>query len=540
MMPEAPIKRGLLYLLKLLRLQKQNMQKQNIQNENMQKQNIQNQIKQLSITIGTLVLVTLMSFVFREVGIHETNIIVAYILGVLIVSTQTIGYFHGILASVIGVLTFNFFFTEPYYTFVAYRTDYPVTFLIMFIAAMMTSTLAEKVKSEKKRVEIREQRTLHLYRISQELIRARNVQQIVDVCSKELGVALQRGIIIQTQGDNGKLCGATLFNFKPTNQIEQFKLFYEQKGLELAYQCGTPTGFGTSIDNDLKSYYHPIKGQIGVLGVVGVDCFEGIILNPEQIQFLEAVCMQMAIALDRERLWGKQQKTKMEIEKERLRGNLLRGISHDLRTPLAGILGSTGTLIENDNTLTGAMRHELLFNIYEEVTWLIHTIENILSMTRIDEGKMEIHRSMEAAEELVAEAVYRIRKIASKHIVKTVIPENLVMVSVDSGLIEQVLINLLDNAMKYTEEGTMIEVSFKTEENKVVFEVKDYGKGMLEEEIPYVFERFYTSSKGGDSNRKGTGLGLAICKSIVNAHGGEIQVNNHSQGGACFTFYIPN
>jgi len=492
-----------------------------------------------AVTIGIMALATLLSFLFRYIGFHESNIIVAYILGVLLAAKQTDGYFYGIVASIVGVLTFNFFFTEPYYTFATYRPDYPVTFAIMLIAAIITSTLTSKAKQEARLSFLREKRTQILYQISKSLLKVRNINQITEVGVKNIAKLLNRSVIIATINSANGLGEPYIYTFNKDERANIFKSFNEIQVISETFQTGNPSGAGTNVFVDSLAYYLPIKGQSGILGVVGVSCFEKKFLADEQKTLLEAVTTQIALAMERERLIEKQQKSKMEVERERLRGNLLRAMSHDLRTPLTGILGSTATILDNDEVLDKKVKIKLLQGVYEDASWLIHAVENILSITRIDEGRIELKKNMEAVEEIVAETVSRFKKLATNHTLKINIPNDLIMLPMDGTLIEQVLVNLLDNAIKYTPHGTTIEIKTQLKDEKVVFEVSDNGNGISGDNLPLIFNRFYTAATINDTGRRGTGLGLAICKSIITAHGGEISVFNNSFGGATFRFVLP-
>lgn len=492
-----------------------------------------------AITIGIMTAASLLSFLFRHIGFHESNIIVAYILGVLLVARQTDGYFYGILASVVGVLTFNFFFTEPYYTFLTYRPDYPVTFVIMLIAAIITSTLTAKAKYEARLSSLREKRTQILYRINKGLLKVRSIKQIEEVGAENIAKLFVRSVIITTINSGDDLGEPYVYAFEKAESTDAFNSSIERQAIAEAFKIGNPVGAGTDLFAESSAYYLPVRGQSGILGVVGVSCSDKQPLSEEQKNLLEAVATLIALALERERLWEIQQRSKMDVERERLRGNLLRSISHDLRTPLTGILGATATILENGDIIEDNVKRELLQNVYEDASWLRHSVENILSMTRIDEGRIEIKKNTEAVEEIVAGAVSRIKKLVGEHRIKINIPNDLIMLPMDGTLIEQVLINLIDNALKYTPNGSIIEIRTHLEDEKAVFEVADNGMGIPEANIPFVFDRFYTTAEIKDTGRRGTGLGLAICKSIITAHGGEISVFNNSSGGATFRFVLP-
>lgn len=491
-----------------------------------------------AITLIIMLFATFLSFFFRFIGFPESNFIMAYILGVLIVAKQTDGYIFGILASFIGVLSFNFFFTEPYFTFMTYRSDYPVTFFIMLIAAVFTSTLTAKAKQEARLSLLREKRTKILYEITKGLLKVRSVNQIAEVGGRDIAKLFNRSVIIATVNASGGLGELNIFPFNDDERANIFKSFYEKQAVVETFKTGNPVGAGTHMSADSPAYYLPVRGQSGTLGVVGVSCFDGKLLSEEQTTLLEAATTQIALAMERERLYEKQQKSKMDMERERLRGNLLRAISHDLRTPLTGILGATATLLDHDEGLDKKVRRELMQGVYEDASWLIHSVENILSITRIDEGRIEIKKNMEAVEEMVAEAVSRVKKLAANHDIKIKIPNDLIMLPVDGTLIEQVLVNLIDNAIKYTPLGSTIEIRTQIEGEKVVFEVSDNGEGIPERDLPHIFDRFYTAPTHS-AGRRGTGLGLAICKSIITAHDGEIFAFNNNSGGATFRFALP-
>ena len=254
---------------------------------------------------------------------------------------------------------------------------------------------------------------------------------------------------------------------------------------------------------------------------------------------LQSICAQLALAIQREELYEKNRLVNLEAESERLRGNLLRSISHDLRTPLASILGSVSTIMDNYDLLETNIKKDLLKNIYDDTVWLSQSFENILSMTRIDEGRLKINKKMEVLDEVVVGAISKVKKHSNEHEIKLFLPDEIILINVDGLLIEQVLVNLIQNGVRYTPKGCEIQVIIEKEKDKVVFHVKDNGNGILKEDLDNVFQRFFTKNRDLDNEQRGVGLGLAICKSIVEAHGGKIKVLNNELGGATFSFSIP-
>jgi two-component system, OmpR family, sensor histidine kinase KdpD len=483
------------------------------------------QIKYVTWNSGVMVmimmLITLLSLFFRYIGITETNIIITFILGVLLVSKFTEGYLYGIISSIIGVLDFNFFFTVPYYSLAAYRPDYPVTFVIMLIAAIITSTSTTKVKKEASLSSFREKQTQILYQISKNLLQAPDVEQILEIGAKKIFESINHSVFITMLKSANGLSEPYILK---TDENEQ--MFLNDDELRKTIQ--------TNKSLETKNViYFPIKGLDESLGVIGISCLNST-LTTEQKSFVEAISMQLALTMEREKISKKQQKAQVEMEREKLRGNLLRAVSHDLRTPLTGILGSTTTLLEHGETLERDMKRQLLVDIFEDSKWLIDSVENILSITRMDDGKVLIHKNIELVEEVVSEAVLRIKKTDIHHEIIITIPDEPIMIPMDGILIKQVLINLFDNAIIYTPHHSTIKVKVFLKDDFVYFEVMDNGNGIPDKNLPLIFDRFFTTS-----SRRGIGLGLAICKSIITAHGGVISAFNNENGGATFRFTLP-
>jgi two-component system sensor histidine kinase KdpD len=298
-------------------------------------------------------------------------------------------------------------------------------------------------------------------------------------------------------------------------------------------------GSGTDTLMGAGAFYMPIISQGNVLGVLGLSCVNNIKLNHNDRSFLRMIASLVAMALERQRLSDEQRNILIESEKEKMRSNLLRAISHDLRTPLTGILGASSAILENKDTIDLQTHDKLLKDIKEDAQWLIRMVENLLSVTRISEGSMHVVKTPEAVEEIVSEAVLRIRNRFSGCNITVKVPDELLLVPMDGTLIEQVIINLLENAIKHSPENQPIELTVKKINNFAVFEVSDNGEGVPPQDLPGLFEGYAESkSKSSDSSR-GMGIGLSICKSIINAHNGRIEAENKIDGGATFRFLLP-
>lgn len=484
-------------------------------------------IKNTIILILTMICSTLIGIIFDRLGYSVSTIVIVYILAVLVTSRLTTGYLYGIISSLISVLLFNFFFTSPIYTFNAYDTQYPVTFVIMLASAIITSALTTKLQYQVSISELKEKRMEILFETTQKLLQAKGEEDIAKITVETIFKLFGRNTFIYLS--NGK---------KITNINDIIIDKDEQVIVNWIYKNNKRAGAGTDTLPGSNGYYVPISGRKKIFAVLGMDTSEAGKLEIAQESFLNSIVAQIILAFEKEELYQIQQSSKMEIEKERLRNNLLRAISHDLRTPLTTICGSTDTLLNNNSYLDDTMKRELLENIYNDSQWLINLVENLLSVSRIDDGNIKLNRKTEVIEEVIAEALTHLDKRIKEHELILNIPDELIEIKIDAKLIEQVLINIINNAIKYTNKGSKIILDIIKEKKQVRFQISDNGLGIDDNDISHIFDMFYTASKKGDSER-GFGLGLSLCKSIVNAHNGKIGIKNNKDGGATFYFCIP-
>ncbi len=499
--------------------------------------NLKISIKEVLISSLIMFVATMISLFFDYLGLSEVNVIMIFILGVIIVNIKTTGYVLGFIFSIISVMLFNFFFIDPKFSLQFYDKNYLATFPIMLVVTFIIGTLTNKIQREARNSLARENRTQTLYRVSKKLLSATGTTDVVAIGIKYISRLLERTVVCYLCKDN-KLSAPFVYN-RDKGKKDLILLNKEEEAVAYwTFLNDKESGRGTNTFYGAKGYYMPLKSHGKILGVLGISCLDGI-LKSEQKFIFETVASQIYIALDREILAEKQKNSKLEIESERLRSNLLRSISHDLRSPLAGIKGSVTTIIENGKFISRETKEELLQDIYEDTEWLIRLVENLLSMTRFDAGKMKIKKDMELVEEVVYEAVQRTSKRFKDHKIKVTVPDNVIIAPMDGSLIEQVLINLLDNALKFTPKGSLIEVKAYENEEKIIFQVIDNGMGISDDILTHIFDRFFTNGSEISDSRRGVGLGLAICKSIVEAHGGVIDAYNKKEGGAIFRFNIP-
>jgi len=488
-------------------------------------------------TLSILMAATLLSLGLQRFDVMNQNIIMVYIFSVLLVSRMTEGYGYGILASAAGVLTFNFLFTEPYFTLNAIQAGYPLTFAIMLLVALITSALTVRMKAEARLAVKREHRTEILYEINKKLLATRGLDRIVALTNDYVVKLFGRSIIFFTtdpeHGEDGEVgqaaddIGSSVLNSADEKAVAHW-VFLNQKR----------AGAGTDTLMGAAAFYMPVISQGKVLAVWGISCGKENLDHNARL-FLRMIASQVAMALERQHLSDEQRNIMVESEKEKMRSTLLRAISHDLRTPLAGILGASSVIRENGDLLDENTRNSLVANIQEESQWLIRMVENLLSVTRINENASNLKKSPEAAEEVVGEAVSRIKRRFPQSKILVHVPEEFLEVPMDGTLIVQVLINLLENAIKYSPEDSSIEVRLERDGAWARFEVFDRGRGIPNEDLPHLFSGYRPSENRCADSSRGMGIGLSICKTIVNAHQGNLEAENRKDGGTVLRFTLP-
>lgn len=484
-----------------------------------------------------LLMATLISFGIKELNIGDQNVIMVYILSVLFISRFTVGYAFGIVGSIMSVLLFNFFFTVPYYTFNVIEHGYPITVVIMLVVALITSALTVRIKTQARVAVERERRTEVLYNINKKILATRGLHNIIFITTEYIANLFNRSVIFYTEdpvnGSNGVIKqvaedgDAGFLNSDDERAVVHW-VFTNQKR----------AGAGTDTLMGAEAFYIPIVSQGKVLGVLGLSCKKKP-MDYNQTVFISIIVSQVAMALERQYLSDEQQRILVSSEKEKMRSNLLRAISHDLRTPLTGILGASSAILDNDTTLDRKTCHQLVAHIKEDSQWLIRMVENLLSVTRINEGTMHVAKIPEAVEEVIAESINRIKKRFPNRRISAQVPEEVLLVPMDGILIIQVLINLLENAIKHSNTKSVIEVKVKKTEKWAVFEVIDSGAGIRQDELPYIFEGYISNTKKSADSSRGMGIGLSICLSIIKAHNGKMEAANRNTGGAIFRFSLP-
>lgn len=494
--------------------------------------------KDILITLAILTAVSLLGTAFLNFGFTDSNIITVYILGVLLTALFTRGYSCGILSAFMSVTLFNFLFTEPRLTFHAYDSGYPVTFAIMLVASIITGTLASKLKSHARLSAQAAFRTKVLLDTNQLLQKANDDNEIINITATQLMKLLNRSIVVYSAKEH-KLAKGVLFPANPEVSYEELFSDYEQEVAGWVYHNKHRSGATTDTNRKAKCLYMAIRINTAVYGVMGIhidkkplDSFEsGIILS---------ILGECALALDNHRNAKEKELAAVLAKNEQLRANLLRAISHDLRTPLTSISGNASNLLANYDILDNETRVQIFTDIFDDSGWLISLVENLLSVTRLEEGRMNFNISVQLMDEIIDEALKHINRKACEHKISVEYKNDLILARIDAKLIIQVIINLVDNAVKYTPVGSEIHITAENKGDSVYVSVADNGDGIPDAVKKQVFEMFYTGNSSIADSRRSLGLGLPLCRSIIGAHGGEISVTDNIPKGSVFTFTIPS
>lgn len=488
-------------------------------------------------SIGMLILSSLMGYGFWRMDMSESNIIMMYILGVLITSVITTHQIYGLISAVISVFVFNFLFTEPRYTFVAYETDYPVTFITMFVAAFLTGSLAIRLKRQAAQAAGAAFRTKVLFDTNQLLEKAKEQEQIITVTATQLIKLLKMDMLIYLA--DGDSLQAPRFFAADAEEMSQDYLSENEKAVAFwVFRNNKHAGATTDTLSDAKCLYLSIRTSSEVYGVIGIVMHERR-LDAFEKSILLSILGECALALENEKNAREKEEAALVAQKEQLRANLLRSISHDLRTPLTSISGNASNLLVNEERFDKATKKQLYEDIYEDSMWLINLVENLLSVTKIEEGRLNIHLQAELLDEVVMEALQHISRKKTEHQITYHGADDFIFVKVDARMIMQVVINIVDNAIKYTQKGSEIILSAKKRGGYAVVSIADNGPGIADEMKPYVFDMFYSGAKDIADSRRSMGLGLSLCRSIITAHGGELELTDNTPSGAIFTFTLP-
>ena len=479
-----------------------------------------------------VVLLAILAGIGLDQILDVQNLALVFLMAVLAASVRG-GLEAGLFASILGALSFNFFFLEPRYTFTVRDPESLVALFFYFGVALVASNLTAAVQRQAVAARQRVRTTENLYLFSKKLASTGTLDDVLWATAFQIASMLQvRVVILLPEGDSVVVKAG----YPPDDTLVDADI----AAAKWAWEHNRPAGRGADTLPGAKRLYLPMRTGRDAVGVIGLDKDrQGPILTPEQQRLFDALSDQAALAIERVQLVCDVDAAKLAAETDRLRAALLTSISHDLKTPLAAIMGSADALKDLGAQLDEASRCELLSTVVDESERLNRFIANLLDMTRIGAGAMEPNYAWHFAGDIVGSALARAGKMVSHHKIGAHIPETLPMLRVDPVLFEQVLFNLVDNAAKYSPEDTLIEIHGRRDGNAVLITIHDEGPGIPPDDIERIFDSFYRIRKG-DHVRAGTGLGLSICRGFVEAMGGTITAANRpDRSGAVFTIRMP-
>ncbi|HVM31646.1 MAG TPA: ATP-binding protein, partial [bacterium] len=466
---------------------------------------------------------------FRD--LDPTNVLMIYILGILVVASKT-SKGPSALACLLGVLSFDYLIVTPRMGLSLNDFQYLITFVVVLMIALAISELIGRTRYQAETARLRERRDSSLYALSRDLASHRGADVLVSIAARHIADLFDCRTVALLPDAQGRL-------EVRAGQWEEFgRKFQEQRVAQWVYDLGHSAGRGTDTLPEAEALYVPLLASGGPVGVLGVRLYDPKRpLSAEQLRLLEAFANQTGASVENERLGEESEKARLQAETERLRSSLLSSVSHDLRTPLAVITGSASVLLDSKEPLNAQTQKLLIQDIYDEADRLNRLLSNLLDMTKLSSGGLNLKRETQPLEEVVGSALARMQKKLIHHPVKARLPEDLPMLPLDSLLMEQVFINLLDNAAKYTPPGSPIEILAKVQSDRLRVEVADRGPGLAKGDEEKIFDKFYRGAQVG--KQSGAGLGLAICRGAVEAHGGEIWAENRESGGTRFCFTLP-
>ena len=485
------------------------------------------------VAIGIIAGSAVFGLVFRR-HLQITDIAMLFLLSVVVVGYR-LRRGPAVVASLLSIAAFDFGFVPPYYTFSVHNAAYILTFGVMLVVALIMTQLTSRIREQAEDARDREQRTAALFAMSRELAGAGSLASEVAVVVRHTSQAGrgETAVVLDQAGGEGAP------HFLPMEGV--FDSVAVRVAASWAYEHGESAGWGTSRCAEAETLVVPLRSSSRILGV--------LTLKPDQPErslsgaergTIEALAGQAAATFERRVLAQGREQARVEVESERLRTALLSSLSHDLRTPLGSIEGAASSLLQEPGALSREAQRDMAETILEESRRMTRLVSNLLDMVRVESGALAVQKEWQPLEEALGVALLRLDERLAGHLVEARLPPGLPLVPIDELLIEQVFINLLENAAKYTRPNTTITISSWQDGNSVIVEVADNGPGIPAGDEEAVFRKFHRTSKADQAGPPGgSGLGLTICRGIVAAHGGHIWLERAVAGGAAFRFSVP-
>ena len=478
---------------------------------------------------------TIVGILFTNAHMSDSNIIPFYILAVLIISVVTSGPLYGGGASVLSVFIFNYFFTAPRFSLLVIDSAYLITFAVMLAASLLTGSLASRLKSYAKHAAQNSYRSQILLETSQVLQQVSGTDAIAAATANQIRKLTDRTVVVYLPGADG-LRESQIYSATGAPDSSCFGQT-DREAAEWAWQNRKQAGAGTDTFPDARMLYLAIRIRDHAYGVVGIDESRRD-MDPFLLSLLLSILGECALAMENEKNEREKEGAAEAAHTQKLRADLLRSISHDLRTPLTSIYGDASVLLSDEN-LEEEKKQQLYQDICDDSMWLIDVVQNLLSVTRLEDGKMELNRQAELMDEVIEEALKHIDRNSRTHHIFVDTGDDILMAKMDARLMVQLIVNLVNNAIKYTQPDSDIRIHAWKADGKIYVSVSDNGPGIADDQKAHVFEMFYTGTNRIADSRRSLGLGLALCRSIIRVHDGEITVMDNKPHGTVFTFSLP-
>jgi len=479
-------------------------------------------------TLALIALLTVVGF-WIEPLIKGPNFAILYVLSVVF-SALRWGRRAAILSAILGALCFDYFFVPPVRSFVLGDISYLITLIGLLTVGLLTSILTVTAREEARSARQREAHTAALYSLTKVLVVESELERILDAIGRHVRETFGRPVAVLLP-DSGVL---RIRFLSPELAFDE----REKAAAAWVFENGEEAGCGTGRFSDSKMRYRPLKTWQGVVGVLGILSFSTKeLLPPDQRELLGAFMNHAALAITRADLAKKAQRTELLQETDKLQKALLNSVSHDLRTPLVSVIGGLNTVLQDAALLDAATQRTLLETARDEAVRLNRLIQNLLDMTRLEGGSFVAKTEPCDVHDVVGAAFEQLGEVAQHHPISVTIAPDLPLVPMDHVLIVQVLVNLLDNALKYSPSNAPIAVDARLDDDQLQIRIADRGKEIPTQELDRVFDKFFRGTSGRGS--RGVGLGLSICKGFIEAHRGRIWAKHRPEGGTEIAFSLP-
>ena len=490
-------------------------------------------LRSAGLALAIFIVTTALSVLSMRLGFHEVFVVILYVFGILLTAVTTGNRLLGLAMTVISVLAYNYFFTAPYYTLMVSDPGYIMALLLMAAISLLAGNMARRVRRQARQEALEAHRTDILLQASQKFQQIMDEETLLSQAASELAVLLGRSIIIYPARES---LGEPIFTQAKDDPhgMDFYTTPDEYAVAAWALKNRKHAGATTGTLPGAKCLYLTARSQTQVQAVVGIsmtDCGE---LESFEKNLLLTLMDLVSLAVERIRLTQTRNQARLEAEQARLRANLLRMISHDLRTPLTSISGNAEILLSEEDRITPEKKRTLAQYIRKDAQWLTDLVENLLAMTKMENGTASLQLQPEMVRDVVDMAIEHIENRLGGREIHVDIEDEFLMAKLDAHLMTQVIINLIDNAIKYTPDGSAIHVRAYPVEDRVHIEVADEGPGIPDAEKEHIFDMFYTGNNECGDSRRGIGLGLSLCKTIVQAHGGCISVRDRCPQGSAF------